>query len=65
MKIVNTHKIKKNQSACAIFLKLSMLNITFGAGTIGTRAGAASRYSSGSTKMMRLLAAPAPQHWSV
>jgi hypothetical protein len=34
-----------------------MLNITFGA------AGAASHYDSGSTKLMRLLTAPAPQHW--
>jgi hypothetical protein len=25
--------------------------------------GAASRYGSGSDQMMRLLAAPAPQHW--
>jgi hypothetical protein len=30
--------------------------------TIGG-AGAASRYGSGSDQMMRLLAAPAPQHW--
>jgi hypothetical protein len=37
-----------------------MLNITFGAFVAG--AGAASRYGSGFTKMMRLLAAPAPQH---
>jgi hypothetical protein len=36
-----------------------MLNITVGA----VVAGAASRYESGSTKMMRLLAAPAPQNW--
>jgi hypothetical protein len=27
------------------------------------RAGAASRYSYGIDQMMRLLAAPAPQHW--
>jgi hypothetical protein len=27
------------------------------------RAGAASRYGSGSDQMMWLLAAPAPQHW--
>jgi hypothetical protein len=32
-----------------------MLNLNF-------RAGAASRYGSGFIKMMRLLAAPAPQH---
>jgi hypothetical protein len=31
------------------------------AGAVG--AGAASRYGSGSDQMMRLLAAPAPQHW--
>jgi hypothetical protein len=36
-----------------------MLNITFGA----VAAGAASRYGFGSTKMMQVLAAPAPQHW--
>jgi hypothetical protein len=35
-----------------------MLNITFRAG-----AGAASRYGSGYSEMMRLLAALAPQHW--
>jgi hypothetical protein len=35
-----------------------MLHIGFGAG-----AKATSRYVSGSTKMMRLLAAQAPQHW--
>jgi hypothetical protein len=52
-----------------------MLNIRFGAGAIGAgaigagaigagavRAGDASRSGSGSTKMMRLLEAPAPQH---
>jgi hypothetical protein len=38
-----------------------MLKVTFGA--VGARAGAASRYGSGSTKMMRLLAAPALKHW--
>jgi hypothetical protein len=53
-------KKQQNYSVCAIFCKLSMLNITFRAG-----AGAASRYGSGfgSAKMMWLLAAPAPQHW--
>jgi hypothetical protein len=46
-----------------------MLNITFGAVGAGAGAragaGAALRYCSGSssTKMMRLLAAPVPQHW--
>jgi hypothetical protein len=41
-----------------------MFNTIVGAGAVG--AGAASRYgsSSGSDQMMRLLAAPAPQHWS-
>jgi hypothetical protein len=39
-----------------------MLNNTLRAGAVG--AGAASRYGSGSDQMMRLLAAPAPQHWS-
>jgi hypothetical protein len=33
------------------------------AGVVGARAGAASRYGSGSDQMMRLLAAPAPQNW--
>jgi hypothetical protein len=28
-------------------------------------AGAASRYGSGSDQKMRLLAAPAPQHWKI
>jgi hypothetical protein len=39
-----------------------MMNITFGAVGAGAGTGATSRYGSGSTKMMRLLAAPAPQH---
>jgi hypothetical protein len=39
-------------------MKTPMLNIKFGTGAVG----AGSRYGSGSTKMMRLLAAPAPQH---
>jgi hypothetical protein len=40
-----------------------MLNTIVGAGAVG--AGAASRYGSGSgsDQKMRLLAAPAPQHW--
>jgi hypothetical protein len=38
-----------------------MLNIRFGA----LRAGAASHYCSGSAKKMQLLAAPAPQNWSL
>jgi hypothetical protein len=37
-----------------------MINTIVGAGAVG--AGAASRYGSGSDQMMRLLAAPAPQH---
>jgi hypothetical protein len=43
-----------------------MMNIKFEAGAVGAgavRAGAASRYVSGLIKMMRHLAAPAPQHW--
>jgi hypothetical protein len=42
-----------------------MFNIKFGAGAVGD--GAASRYDSGSTKIMRLLADPAPtlQHWKL
>jgi hypothetical protein len=38
-----------------------MLNIRFGA--VGAGTGAASRCGTGSTKMMRLLAAPALQNW--
>jgi hypothetical protein len=38
-----------------------MFNTFVGAGAVG--AGAASRYGSGSDQKMRLLAAPAPQHW--
>jgi hypothetical protein len=30
---------------------------------VGAGAGAASRYGSGSDQKMRLIAAPAPQHW--
>jgi hypothetical protein len=40
-----------------------MFNIIVGAGAVG--AGAASRYGSGSYQKMRLLAASAPQHWSI
>jgi hypothetical protein len=36
-----------------------MINTIVGAGAVG----AASRYGSGSDQKMRLLAAPAPQHW--
>jgi hypothetical protein len=43
---------------CVIFQFLIMFNTIVGAGAVG--AGAASRY--GSDQMMRLLAAPAPQH---
>jgi hypothetical protein len=47
-----------------------MFNTIVGAGAVGAGAvgagavgaGAASRYGSGSDQMMRLLAAPAPQH---
>jgi hypothetical protein len=42
------------------FQNLSMFSIGFVAGAVG--AGAASWFGSGSTKMMQLLAAPAPQH---
>jgi hypothetical protein len=38
-----------------------MFNTIVGAEAVG--AGAASRYGSGSDQKMRLLAAPAPQHW--
>jgi hypothetical protein len=37
-----------------------MIKTIVGAGAVG--AGAESRYGSGSEQMMRLLAAPAPQH---
>jgi hypothetical protein len=37
-----------------------MINTIVGAGAV--RAGAASRYGSGSDQKMQLLAAPAPQH---
>jgi hypothetical protein len=43
------------------FKFLTMINTIVGAGAVG--AGAASRYGSGSDQKMRLLAAPAPQHW--
>jgi outer membrane protein assembly factor BamB len=46
---------------CVIFQYLTMFNANVGAGSVG--AGAASCYGSGSGQMMRLLAAPAPQHW--
>jgi hypothetical protein len=52
-------KNPKNYSVYAIFIKLSIFNITVVAGAVRTLAGIASRYSSGSTKMMRLLADPA------
>jgi hypothetical protein len=52
---------------CVIFQFLTMLNIIVGAGAV--EAGAASRYGSGSgsgsDQNMRLLAAPAPQHWKI
>jgi hypothetical protein len=38
-----------------------MSTIIVGAGAVG--AGAALRYGSGSDQKIRLLAAPAPQHW--
>jgi hypothetical protein len=47
---------------CDIFENLPILNIRFGAEAVGTRAGSASRCDYGSTKTMRLLAAPAPQY---
>jgi hypothetical protein len=45
------------------FKFLTMINTIVGAGAVGAGAGAASRYGSGSDQNMRLLAAPAPQHW--
>jgi hypothetical protein len=41
----------------------TMINTIVRAVGAGAGAGAASRYCSGSNQMMRLLAAPAPQHW--
>jgi hypothetical protein len=41
-----------------LFFNTMFISIV-GAGAAGT----ASRYGSGSDQMMRLLAAPAPQHW--
>jgi hypothetical protein len=38
-------------------------NTIFGDGDVGAGGGAASHYGSGSDQMMRLLAAPALQHW--
>jgi hypothetical protein len=53
--------IPDDPTFCVIFQFITMFNTIVGAG-----AGAASRYgsgsSSGSDQMMRLLAAPAPQH---
>jgi hypothetical protein len=43
------------------FKFLTLINTIVGAGSVG--AGAALRY--GSDQMMRLLVAPAPQHWYV
>jgi hypothetical protein len=51
----------KTVKFCVSFHFLSMFYTIVGAGAVG--AGAASRYGSGSDQKMRLLAAPAPQHW--
>jgi hypothetical protein len=52
---------------CVIFQFLTMFNTIVGARAGAVGAGAASRYGSGSgsgsDQKMRLLAAPAPQHW--
>jgi hypothetical protein len=40
-----------------------MFNTIVGASAVGAGVGAALRYGSGSDQKMRLLAAPAPQHW--
>jgi hypothetical protein len=45
------------------FQLLTLFNTIFRTGVVGAGAGAASRYGSDSDQMMRLLAAPAPQHW--
>jgi hypothetical protein len=44
-----------------------MFNTIVGAGAVGAGVGAALRYGSGSGsgQKMRLLAAPAPQHWKL
>jgi hypothetical protein len=51
----------KTVTFCASFQFLTMFCTIVGAGAVG--AGAASRYGFGSDQKMRLLAAPAPQHW--
>jgi hypothetical protein len=48
-------KSKKNVIVCDIFINPPVFNLNFGD-------GAASNFGSGSTKMMRLLAAPDLQH---
>jgi hypothetical protein len=51
-----------NYKLFVIFQYLTMFNTIVGAAAVGAGSGAASRYGSGSDQMMRLLAAPAPQH---
>jgi hypothetical protein len=50
----------KNCKVCDILSNPPLFNIMFGAGAVG--AGAALRFGSGFTKMMRLFVAPAQQH---
>jgi hypothetical protein len=47
---------------CDFFDNPPKMNFRFVAVAVGAGTGAASLYGSGSTKMMLLLAAPAPQH---
>jgi hypothetical protein len=50
----------KNVLVCDIFIHPPVFDLMFVAEAVG--AGAALRYGSGSTKMMRLLTTPAPQN---
>jgi hypothetical protein len=53
----------KTVTFCVSFLFLTMFYSIVGARAVGAWAGTASRYGSGSDQKMRLLVAPAPQHW--
>jgi hypothetical protein len=46
-------KVKKTVIVYDIFINSSVIELMFGAGAFGARFGAASRYGSGSIKMMR------------
>jgi hypothetical protein len=63
--VINMNGRNKKIMVCEIFINLPAFDLKFGAGYF--RAGAALGYGSGSgsTKMMRLLVAPASQHWYI